>query len=206
MDWGPLNNVVVDRVIKVLFVVVGIAMVLPIVLFFLLGGVCGCSILMAPQAAFEYAAVERDGRPDALEIVHHGGDSLSTEQLYVVANVPFRAVDGDPKSGHRLTWRELGHDEPTVSAGDRVLIESAEPGSTIRGGTFDVRWWGENPDGELTWVVLERWNADATPALSESTPDADTPVPSLPPPSNTTDQTPAPTDREATNGSTTITR
>lgn len=200
MDWAPTIRRVIERSAAVLFAVSLVWAVLLVALFFLLGGVCGCSIRGSPYASFDYDVVDRDDRPDALEITHEGGDSLSTEKLYVVANARFRAIDGNV-GGHRLTWRELGHSSSNVSAGDSVLIEPAAPGSTIHGATFDVRWWGENTEGELAWLILGRWNRDATPALNSSASDADTPVPSLSPPGDPSVRTPTSTDDGSINES-----
>lgn len=201
MGWVPRIDPAWDRAVPVLFALGGVLIVLPAILFFVLGGVCGCSVIGPPQAAFEYEVVERDGQPDALEITHDGGDSLASEQLYVVANTRFRAVDGDIGAGHRFTWQALGHNETRVSAGDQILIEPAGPRNNIHMATFDVRWWGEFPDEKSTWRLLDRWNPDATPALSGSDPEAETPVPSLPPPDSSPVRTSDPTDGGSLNGS-----
>lgn len=200
MDWVSTVRHIIGWGAAVLLVVSLVGTVLLIALFFLLGGVCGCTVVGPPQAVFEYEVVDRDDRPDALEITHDGGDSLSTERLYVVANARFRAIDGNV-GGNRMTWRELGHEPSRVSAGDSVLIEPAAPGTTIHGATFDIRWWGENTDGELAWLIIDRWNRDATPALNGSTADADTPVPSLPPPDDPSVRTPTSADDGPTNES-----
>ena len=200
MDWAPTIRRVIKRSAAVLFAISLIGTVLLVALFFLLGGVCGCTVVGPPQAVFEYDVIDRGDRPDALEITHEGGDSLSTEKLYVVANARFRAVDGNV-GGNRMTWRELGHSSSRVSAGDSVLIEPAAPVTPIHGATFDVRWWGENSESELAWLILDRWNSDATPALNGSSHGGDTPVPSLPPPGDPSVRTPTSTDDGSINGS-----
>ena len=154
---------------------------------FILGLGCGCSKAWWPVASFEFDVIERDDHPDRLRIIHDGGDAATSEQLYIEADIPFRAIDSDATAGDRLSWRDLGHDGVEVAAGDRVLLEPIDPNRSIYEATFDIRWLGENFDGESEWATLGRWEGEDR--QSTPTPHATIASPTVSP-IETSDRTP----------------
>lgn len=149
MDRARLRRLAVRTALGIGVVAVAAVVVLLIALYLFVGSSCGCSKHLGPQVAFQYEVVEREGRPDGLNITHYGGDSASNERLYVAADVRFRAASGESATDDSLSWTELGDEGAEVTPGDSVLIELSGPERDLYAATFDVVWWGPDLDGEL---------------------------------------------------------
>ena len=175
VNWGRL----VRRAVKLLVGAVGTVVVVLILLLvgltLLLGSGCGCTIQQGPLMQFEFEIIERSDRPDGLRIVHDGGDSAPSAELYVTAEIAFRAIDDGSRPAMELTWAELGFQNETVSTGSSIAVEPAKPDRSIYETPFRVVWKGVTEDGDPVTATLGLW--ERTDLYEPSTPNAHTLVP-----------------------------